>query len=270
MRSLPDVKGIFMKQLRAPDGSPGSNPSSTTIPATKGACRAWFPLARASALLLVCTATLTAQTFEAFQKRRFASDRRGEIHITSQAIEFKAIKEKNSRRWTYEDIQYFDRISEKEFSILSYEDQKWRLGRDRQYHFVLTAGTLDDALFQSISTRIGRPVTNRLVKRVQDSRYKLAVKHLHGLGGCEGELIFTDDAILYKTEHRKDAREWRVTRDVESVWSSNPYHLELHVHDNNRREFSRTRVYKFDLKQPLDQDFYLSLKLRMHGLATGR
>ncbi len=228
---------------------------------------------RWSALILMGAACLPAQTFEATQKRRFASDRRGEIHITSEAIEFKAIKEKHSRRWTYEDIQYFDRFSEQEFILLSYEDQKWKLGRDRQYHFVLTAGTLDDALFQSISKRIGRPVTNRLVsraKRVQDSRYHLAVKHLHSLGGCEGELIFTDDAILYSTEHRKDAREWRLTRDVESVWSSNRYHLELHVYDNNRREFSRTRVYKFDLKQPLDQDFYQSLKLRMHGLATTR
>ena len=232
---------------------------------------------RWSALILVGAACLHAQTFEAIQKRRFASDRRGEIHITSQSIEFKALKEKTSRRWTYEDIQYFDRISEQEFTILSYEDQKWKLGRDRQYNFVLTAGALDDALFQSISTRIGRPVTNRVVNGVvsgasgpQEDRYHLAVKHLHGLGGCEGQLIFSDDTILYSTEHRKDAREWRSDRDVESVWSSNSYHLELHVRDNNRREFSRTRVYKFDLKQPLDQDFYQRLKLRLHGLTTGR
>jgi len=224
---------------------------------------------RWSSLILAGAACLHAQTFEAIQKRRFASDRRGEIRITGQAIEFKAVKEKNSRRWTYEDIQYFDRISEEEFILLSYEDQKWKLGRDRQYHFVLTAGTLNDELFQSISTRIGRPVTNRFVSRakgVQDSRYKLAVKHLHGLGGCEGELIFTDDAILYSTEHRKDAREWRLTRDVESVWSSNPYHLELHVYDNNRREFSRTRIYSFALKKPLDPEFYRRLKLELYKL----
>ena len=57
---------------------------------------------RWSALILVGAAYLHAQTFEAIQKRRFASDRRGEIHITGEAIEFKAVKEKHSRRWTYD------------------------------------------------------------------------------------------------------------------------------------------------------------------------
>ena len=213
-----------------------------------------------------------AQTFEVIHKKRFGPDGRGEIRITGDAIEFNAAKKKkNSRRWAYDDIQYFDRISETEFVILSYEDQKWKLGRDRQYRFTLTGGELTDSLFEQISQRIGRPVTNRVVSDIPENRYELPVKHLHSLGGCEGLLTFAGDDIYYATEHRKDAREWRVSRDVESVWSMNPYQLELHVYDNNRREFSRTRVYRFALKKPLDPEFYRRLKLQLYELeATNR
>ena len=78
----------------------------------------------------------------------------------------------------------------------------------------------------------------------------------------------TPDAAYYSTTHKEDAREWKLDRDLDSVWSSHPYHLELHVYDNNRREFSRTRVYKFDLKKRLDADFYRRLKLRLFERET--
>ena len=108
---------------------------------------------------------------------------------------------------------------------------------------------MTDGLFETIRQRLKKPVTNRLVGEVSGAEYELPVKHLHSLGGCEGQLIFTPDAVYYSTEHTKDARAWKLAREIHSVWSRNPYHLEFHVYDNNRREFSHTRVYKFDLKE---------------------
>lgn len=70
------------------------------------------------------------------------------------------------------------------------------------------------------------------------------------------------------TDHAEDAREWQLERDVQSVWSMNRYQIEIHAYDNNRREFSRTGIYRFDLKQALDPDFYRSLKLQMYSLET--
>ena len=222
-------------------------------------------------LLLAVPFAGTETSFEVIHKKKLRRDSRGEIRFTQDAIEFLAKKGKHKRRWAYQDIQYFDRISETEFVILSYEDQKWKLGRDRQYRFALTGGELTDSLFEQISQRIGRPVTNRVVSDIPEKRYELPVKHLHSLGGCEGLLTFAGDHIYYATEHRKDAREWRVSRDVESVWSMDPYQLDLHVYDNNRREFSRTRVYRFALKKPFDPEFYRRLKLQLYELeATNR
>lgn len=114
-------------------------------------------------VLSVTIQSLAAQTYPVILEKALWFDGKGEVQFTNDAIEFKASKEKASRRWLYRDIQYFDRISPKEFVILSYEDAKWRFGRDRQYRFVLTEGELTGELFETISRRIGRPVTDRVV-----------------------------------------------------------------------------------------------------------
>jgi hypothetical protein len=218
------------------------------------------------ALFLCGAAVLAAQTFNVIHKKPFWPDGHGRIEIGGEAISFEARQKANSRRWTYADIQHFDRISPKEFTLLSYEDEKWRLGRDRAFHFVLTSGELTDDVMHSIAHRLGKPLTNRAIGEVAATRHELPAKHLHSVGGCEGRLLFTDDAVFYSTEHAKDAREWRFARDVQAVSSVDSYQIEFRVFENNRREFSRSRVYKFALKQALDPEFYRDLKLKLYDL----
>lgn len=217
-------------------------------------------------LLLLCSAAgLAGQTFDVIHKKSHWPDGQGRVHISEEAIAFEARDEKHSRRWSYADIQHFDRVSKSEFVILSYEDQKWKLGRDREFRFVITPGELTDGLMDTISRRLGKPVTDRVVSEVA-AKYEVAVKHLHTLGGCEGRLLFTDDAVFYSTDHAADAREWKLARDIRAVSSVDPYLLEIRAFENNRREFSRTRVYKFALKQALDAAFYRNLKLKLYDL----
>ena len=70
------------------------------------------------------------------------------------------------------------------------------------------------------------------------------------------------------TKNKTDGRTWLMDRDIVSVWSDDPYRLEIRAYDNNRREFSRTATYKFDLKEKLDPEFYRELKLKLYGLET--
>jgi hypothetical protein len=221
---------------------------------------------RLIALILLGAAMLAAQTFDVIHKKPLWPDGHGRVEISEEAIAFEAQEEENSRRWTYTDIQHFDRISTKEFILLSYEDEKWKLGRDRSFHFVLTSGELTDDVMQAIARRLGKPLTERVVGEVAAPRYQLPVKHLHSFGGCEGKLLFTDDAIFYSTGNAKDARAWRFGLDVQSISSTDPYQMEFRVFENNRREFSRSRVYKFALKQPLDPPFYRDLKRKLYDI----
>jgi hypothetical protein len=218
--------------------------------------------------LLLLVQPLAAQTFSVIHEKSLWRDGRGEVEITDEGITFRAEKKKDSRSWKYEDIQYFDRISSSEFTILSYEDSRLLLGRDKQYHFRIVIGELTEGLFHRIRNRLSGPSTDRQFPDVPNPRYELPVKHLHLLGGCEGTLKFTDDAIYYFTNDKKDAREWRLDSDIQSIWSADRYRLEIHAYDNNRREFSRTRVYRFSLKKPLDPERYRSLKLKLYHLSN--
>jgi hypothetical protein len=224
-----------------------------------------------SALVLwisLAAQTAAAQSFPVIHTKTFWPDGRGELIFSGDAIEFRAAqKEKASRKWSYADIQYLDRVSTKELVILTYEDQKWELGRDRQFRFLLTEGEITDELFEILQARLRKPTTNRAVAKVATPVYEVPVKHLHAFGGCEGRLLFTGSTAVYQTSHEHDSREWRLDTDVASVWSQDRYHLEIHVYENNQREFSRARVYSFALKQPLDAEFYRGLKTQLYGLA---
>ncbi len=216
--------------------------------------------------ILILASPSFAQTLSVTHKKSLWWDGHGVIEITDEGIAYKSVDKDESRVWRYPDIQYFDRIGRKEFVILTYQDQRVMLGRDRQYHFVITDGELSDSTFQTISQRLGKPVTNRVVPDGLGSESTIPVKHVHTLGGCEGELKFTRDAIYYVTAHEEDGRQWLLDRDLQSVWSADRYQLEIYAYDNNRREFSRTRNYRFDLKEPLDPEFYRQLKLKLYQL----
>ena len=241
-------------------------------------------------LLLAFGALLSAETFPARLEKPVWPDRQGTVEIDDQGIRFAAPHAKHGPQWLgfqhvghaldrlanrphdlawkWTDIQYFDRISPKEFVVLTYQDD-WRfLGRDREYRFRLTKGELTDSLFRNTSRHLKRPVTDRVPPARVAALYTIPVKHDRTLGGSEGELEFTPDAIYYVTKNKTDGRTWLIDRDIVSVWSGDPYRLEIRAYDNNRREFSRTATYKFDLKEKLDAEFYRELKLKLYRLET--
>jgi hypothetical protein len=214
---------------------------------------------------------LSAETFPAKLEKPLWPDREGTVEIDDLGITYTARQSAHrphNLSWKWNDIQYFDRISRTEFVVLTYKDD-WRfLGRDRQYRFRLTQGELTDSLFANISSHLNRPLTDRVPPNKVAALYTIPVKRDRAFGGSEGELEFTHDAIYYVTKHGTDGRTWLMDRDIVSVWSDDPYRLEIRAYDNNRREFSRTATYKFDLKQKLDPEFYRELKLKLYGLES--
>jgi hypothetical protein len=220
---------------------------------------------RYAILLLAFGALLSADTFQVVLVKPFWRDGRGTLEINDEGITYSANAKKHVS-WKWLDIQYFDRLSRNEFVIVTYRDDWKLLGRDKEYHFRITKGELSDALFDRISKRLKRPVTDRVIPEGISARYSIPVKRERTVKGSEGTLEFSNDAIYYVTHDRLDARVWRMDRDIVSVWSDDPYRLEIRAYDNNRREFSRTATYKFDLKEKLDPEFYRQLKLRLYNL----
>lgn len=221
-------------------------------------------------LLLGVGALLSAETFPVVLVKPLWRDGKGTLEIDDQGVTYRA-NAKKRMSWKWLDIQYFDRLSRREFVILTYKDDWKFLGRDKQFHFRITKGELGDVLFERVCERLKRPVTDRVIPPQVAAAYSIPVKREHTITGSEGVLEFSGDSIYYVTHDRRDARVWRMDRDIVSVWSDDPYRLEIRAYGNNRREFSRTATYKFNLKEKLDPEFYRQLKLRLYHLeANGR
>jgi hypothetical protein len=213
-------------------------------------------------------AFLAIQSVSVVHVRTFQHDVAGTMEFTDATIVYRSADGKDSHSWTYPDVKFFDRVSPTEFVIGTYEDSGRLLGRDRRYRFRLSGDNrFSDALFDSVRQRLGKPVINRVVPAAVESEYEIPVKHLHALGGCEGVLRFTPDGrVFYVTADAEDAREWRLGEDIQSIWSTNNWQLEIHVYEDERREFSRKRIYRFELKERLNDAYYRKLKLKLFDL----
>jgi hypothetical protein len=230
-------------------------------------------------LFFLAAPVASAETvLEVIHKNTLWPDGNGVLKITGEAIEFEAEDKEHSRRWVYRDIRFLDRVSPSEIILLTYGDAQWQLGRDKRYRFLITSGEFTEPEFNRISAKMGKPVANRTFDVPSERRYEVAVKHSHRFGGCEGRLLFTENRIFYEAGNQRHSREWLVGRDVQSVWSADPYQFEMHVYEGGRRRFSKTQIFSFDLKQELDQGLYRQLKTRLYNAgktkvprnATGR
>lgn len=190
---------------------------------------------------------------------------RGELTFSDSGIVFESRKEEHSRDWAWNDVQTFDRLSERRFSILTWEDRKWALGVDREFDFRVLPGEepLTEAAFDLVEANISRPLVDRLVEPLP-AEYEVGVKHVHPFGGCRGRLLFTGDEVIFESENARHSRRWRIARDVHSFWSPDRYRLEVHVFEESHAGFEKVRRFRFQLETALDSDYYR--KLRQHQL----
>ena len=224
-------------------------------------------------LLLALTTMLGAAevSLEVKWKRAVRSDRTGTLRIDTEGLAFQPhAKNALGHKWSYADIQHIDRIDKAEVEIRSYEDSTWRMGRDRRYRFAVLEGEFGGALYEQVASRIGKPATNRVTGAVSGAALELPVKHLKRWGSSEGVLYVGEERIVYASPSPKRSREWYVGRDVDAIWSSDPFRLEVHVFDGKDGYLRQPSVYRFALKRPLDRETYTRLKMKIYELDRAR
>jgi hypothetical protein len=219
-----------------------------------------------SLLLLLAAPALCQDVFEATLERPLWLKKTGELRFAAEAVEFQPKGADEPLRWEHGDIQLFDRVSRTELRILTYEDSKWKLGRDRELRFSVTSGEISDELFERVRAKLHRPANDRVLGNLAEPAHRLAVKHLHPLGGCEGELLIFEDHIVYDSRDERHNRDWVLGEAVEGVWSSDAYELEVHVREPRAGRPGEMRVWRYQLKQRLDQELYERLKRQLYRL----
>lgn len=215
-------------------------------------------------LMLVCSALQAQEVRFPVLHNRLLRDRTGELIFGETGVEYRTKNKKDARTWKYEDIQQLGLLSPKELTIITYEDSRWKLGKDLFYRFKITSGEITPALWTQLQARLKRPVVSALIPPDIAPKFTIPVKHLRGFGGTQGMLEIGDEYIVYKTAIPKDSRIWRY-QDISSVGTTGPYQMRLTSMDRTDNESGGERNFVFSLKERLAPEAYDFIWWKING-----
>lgn len=168
--------------------------------------------------------------------------RQGTLHIDAGFIEFKerGKHSKRSRRWSYDDIQELTLAAET-LRIVSYENPRWGVGRDRVWAFDRLPAAVAKDWYPVFSRKLDQRFVAALADETVKAEWQVPVKLVRGRGGSQGVLTVGADRVVYKTARPGESRTWH-TAYLENVASSDPFDLTI---------TTRERDFRFQLKQAL-------------------
>ncbi len=165
-------------------------------------------------------------------------------------------------RWDYQDIQQL-KISPKSLTVLTYKDNPWKFGADRQYDFDLVSeGDFTNA-YELLKNRLDKRLVAEIPDKVGQPLWEIPVKHLLRFGGDEGVLQVGADAIVYKSQKQGESRTWRY-EDIENISSSGPFQLPVTTFERAKTHYGDLKGFNFELKQRLDDARFNDLWLRLN------
>jgi hypothetical protein len=193
----------------------------------------------------------------------------GTLTITGSGISFeetykdgKGPKHPHAWQWKYDDIQQLT-VAPKSLTVLTYNDNQWKLGADREYRFVLVS----EKTFEDAYNVLKRRLDQRFVAAITDSPtsmlWEIPAKHSRPLGGDEGVLQVGPDLIVYKSAKTNESRTWRY-EDIDNISSSGPFQLTITSFERARMHYGNRKSLEFELKQRLEEPRYNDLWLRLN------
>jgi hypothetical protein len=150
--------------------------------------------------------------------------------------------------------------------LLTYQDSGLlRLGADRAFTFKVD-GNLKGAL-PLLEAKLGRKLVMGFAETPEKVLARFAVKHLRPIKGDEGTLTFGENEVSFQSNEKGESRTWRYD-DIESISTSDAFHLSLTTWERQRFHYATRRVFNFQLKEPLAEDTYNLLWRRVARSAT--
>jgi hypothetical protein len=184
----------------------------------------------------------------------------GVLRIDENSISFEepAKGAKHMRVWKYEDIQELI-LGVDTLRLVTYEDNRLELGRDRVYDFDQIPPTLTSERYPIFRTRLDARFVAALADHSIKAEWQIPVKLMHGREGSQGIVLIGIDRVVYKSSQRGESRTWRMS-DLENISSSDAFDLTV---------TTRERDFRFQLKQALEPARYQQLWTNInqaHGL----
>jgi hypothetical protein len=215
-----------------------------------------------SALFLIAlTAVASGATFDVRHKhaRKGAP---GVLEFGETFVSFKETgkKAEHSRDWKYEDIQQLT-LSPGGLRIITYEDQKWQFGRDREYIFDRIPMEMASQLYPVLRAKMDQRFSANLADADVKALWSLPAKLTQGRSGSQGILTVGEDRIVYQTD-KGDSHTWRFT-DIDNISTSGPFDFSILTLERIAWHHGSPTTFHFQLKQEMKEDLYNQLWLRM-------
>jgi len=187
--------------------------------------------------------------------------------IDDQGVSFEEAGKKGKKsthawQWAYRDIQQLE-MAPKTLRVLTYKDNKWKLGADREYRFDLTGGESFTDAYAFLKDRLDQRFVAVLPDAAVQAKWEPPVKHLLRFGGSEGVLGFGEDRVVYTTDRKDESRTWRIA-DIDNISSSGPYQLTITTFERARSHYGNLKGFNFQLKEKLDDNRYNELWMKVN------
>jgi hypothetical protein len=190
----------------------------------------------------------------------------GEIVFGESTVSYETTNKKHARVWKYLEIQQIGLLGPKKLAILTYEDRKIALGKDRVFNFEVLEGEVNEVLWAFLEKHVTKPLVSDIIPASVPVKYSIPVRHLRGWGGTQGTLEITDMFVAYRSAARSDSRVWRY-ENISSVGSTGPYQLRLTTMERVNGEHGGEKNFVFDLKERLNKEAYEFVWWKLNGPA---
>lgn len=170
-------------------------------------------------------------------------------------------KKPHAWAWKFGDIQQLS-LESGRVTVLTYDDQRWKLGADRELNFHVAKGSSMEPVYQVLRAKLDQRFVARLADASVSPTWKMEVKHAAGLGGTKGSLIVGEDRIVYQTAGAGQSRTWRYS-DIENVSTEGPFQLTVTTFERSRAHYGNRKHFNFQLKEPLREERFNELWRRL-------
>jgi len=170
-------------------------------------------------------------------------------------------KKEHVWKWSYQDIQQLE-LGGKRLRVVTYEDNGWKLGADRELRFDLRDGDFTGA-YRMLKDRLDQRLVAAIADEPAAVRWEVPVKLLGRMKGTDGLLKVGRERVVFETGKAGHARTWRY-EDIENVSTNGPFQLTLTTHERAKSHYGNLRGFNFQLKSRLREDQYMELWRRLN------
>ena len=165
--------------------------------------------ARISAILVVAVCVAAGQDVTV-RHRHLYKGAPGELRVTTGGnSSSKRAKAASTRAPVRSTIFKNLELSPDTLRILTYEDSRWELGRDREYLFDHRPSGFAKSVYVQWRNRLDRRFIADLADNDVVAELVIPGKRLGAVTGSQGALAFGEDRIVYQSARPEQSRTWR-------------------------------------------------------------